>query len=199
MAVLEQQDIRRDTLPALPLGRKVPRGSVRWYLASCPVDYEQSICDILLRAIPRNLLEDAFVLRRERVRKYKGVWVTNVRDLFKGYLIVVTRDVLALNKAMQRLTFPVSLVGPAEGGFAPVTRDVQAFIESVTDDRHVICMSKGEIVHDALRVLEGPLVGEEERVVKIVRKKAFAIVRAGEKKGDDAFLLTMPLAVLARR
>lgn len=196
MAVLGRQDIEQATLP---LGRRVPRGTTRWYLATCPEGHEQSMCDILLRAVSKELLEDAFVLRRERVGKFKGVWVTDIKDLFKGYAIVVTRDVLGLSKAMGKLTFPVSLVGSAESGYAPVARDVQRFVESVMDERHVICMSRGEIVSDALHVLEGPLVGEEERVVKVVRKKAFAMVRVSESRGNDMFMLTMPLAILARR
>lgn len=196
MAVLERQDIGQT---ALPLGRKVPRGNLRWYLATCPEGSEQSTCNKLLRAVSREFLEDAFVLCRERTGKFKGVWVTDVVNMFKGYFVVVTRDVLGLAKAVGRLTFPVHLAGSAQSGYAPVGRDTQSFLESTMDERHVVCMSQGEFVSDALHVTGGPLVGQESRVVKVVRKKAFAQVRVGGGRGEDATLLTMPLAILARR
>ncbi|MEE0026058.1 MAG: hypothetical protein U0J70_00605, partial [Atopobiaceae bacterium] len=142
---------------ALPLGRCVPRGRVRWYLARCPKGQERSTCNKVRQCVSPELLEDAFVPRTERIKKVHGEWTRPVRDLFEGHFIVATKDAPALGHALAKLTFPVQLVGAIGHGFAPVDKDAQAFLESCMDGSHTIRSSEGEIVSDKLRVTIGPL------------------------------------------
>lgn len=182
----------------LPLGRKVPRGRSRWYMAACPVGSEQSTCDKLRACVSADVLYDAFVPRAERIGKFSGVWVTRVVDLFRGYFVVVSSDSYGLAKQLGRLTFPVWLCGAVGRGFAPIDREAQTFLEQSMDMDHVVRCSEAVIVGDELRVYDGPLVGQEARITKLDRQKSFARVRVGGV-ADKPFTLSLPLAVPVRR
>lgn len=127
----------------LPLGRKSPKGILRWYLASCPVGREHSTCEKVRDIVLDDLLEDAFVPRKERHGKWQGVWRTDVVDLFKvgGYFIVATKDPQALAAVLAKLTFPVQLAGAVGSGYAPISKDAQAFLSGVMDDSHMVRLS----------------------------------------------------------
>lgn len=182
----------------LPFGRRVPRGRLRWYLVACPMGKEQRTCDMVRKIVPQNVLEDAFVPRKERQIKFRGAWKTDVVDFFDGYFISVTRDAPALSQAFAKLSFPVHMVGAVGRGYQPISEDAQRLLEQTMDAHHVVRLSRGEVVSDALHVQDGPLVGKEERISKFIRRKAYAFVRVGERDGAYA-MLNMPLAILARK
>lgn len=189
----------REGQVALPLGRKVPRGRLRWYLAACPVGREEATCRLVKKAVSNELLQDAFVPRREWMKKFHGTWVVQKRDLFTGYFIVVTDDAKELSSAFSKLSFPVYMSGAVGRGFAPIDKDVQAFLELCMDEDHIIRKSEAEIVSDELHVLWGPLKGHESRVLSYNRSHLFARVRMGSGRGSDDFTLAFPLAIPVRR
>lgn len=192
------QDALTQELPAaLPLGRRSPRGHLRWYLAACPQGREASTCQKVRQIIPQDLLEDAFVPRIERAQKSGGQWKTLVKDLFKGYFIVATKDAVQLSRALEKLTFPVQLAGVVGRGYAPIDKSAQEFLTSCMDKSHVIRSSEGEIVSDQLHVLWGPLKGQESRVARVARHKRLASVRVGGS--ESGFTLAMPLEIPVRR
>lgn len=48
----------------LPLGRRSPRGQLRWYLVRCHEGREQDTCAKVRQIVPAELLQDAFVRRK---------------------------------------------------------------------------------------------------------------------------------------
>lgn len=191
-------EIAEGTPASLPLGRRSPRGKLRWYLVSCPEGKEASTCEKVKQIVPQEILEDAFVLRKENQFKRHGEWKTEMVNFFKGYFVVVTKDAPVLSRALEKLTFPVHMVGAVGRGYQPISEDAQKLLEQTMDKSHVVRLSWGEIVSDALQVQGGPLKGLEDRIAKFVRRKSFAFVRVGEGDGATA-TLTMPLAILTRR
>ena len=183
---------------ALPLGRRTPRGRLRWYLVACTEGKEDLTCRKVRQIIPADILDDAFVPRKENQFKRHGEWKTEVIAFFKGYFIVATKDAPALSRALARLTFPAHMVGPVGRGYQPISEDAQRLLEQTMDKSHVVRLSWGEIVSDDLHVQRGPLVGKEDRVTRFNRRRAWAFVRVSEGDGASA-TLSMPLAILARR
>jgi transcriptional antiterminator NusG len=165
---------------------------------ACPEGKEAATCTKVRQIISPEILEDAFVPRKENQFKRHGVWKTEVIDFFKGYFVVATKDAPALSRALSRLTFPVHMVGAMGHGYRPLSEDAQRLLEQTMDKKHVVRLSWGEIVSDNLRVQGGPLVGKEDRVAKFNRRRAWAYVRVGEGDGASS-TLSLPLAILARR
>lgn len=182
----------------LPLGRRSARGVLRWYLVACQEGSEQSTCDRVRAIVNSELLDDAFVPRRERVHKYQGIWKTHVVQLFPGYFVAATKDAPALSRVLAGLSFSVRIVGAVGRGYQPLSYDVVSFMSQCMDAQHVIRCSEGEIISNRLHVLSGPLKGQEQRVARVARHKATAMVRVGDSDGAEA-LISVPLSIPVRR
>lgn len=68
----------------LPLGRKVPRGRLRWYFVACTEGEEVRTCRKVRRLIGNDLLQDAFVPLAERAEQRQGARRTTLRCIFDG-------------------------------------------------------------------------------------------------------------------
>lgn len=178
---------------ALPLGHRVPKGRLRWYLVEVPQGRERSICESVCRVLSGDVIEEAFVPMAERWIKSSGAWKRAVRPLYSSYFLAATRDVAALDKALVRVTFPAQLVGSQGRFFSPVDEGALAWLGAVMDVGHVVRSSTGRIVNGVLQVTAGPLRGQEERVIKIDRHRRTCLVRVGE--GTGGFTVTLPLEV----
>lgn len=176
----------------MPVGRRSPRGKKRWYLVHAP-GREQATCDKVKKIIPKELLEDAFVMRRECVKKYHGEWRTTTTLMFPEYFFVVTRDVNALDRELSKLSFPAHICKGENRFFAPMAEEAQAWYERMMDATHTIRTSTAVIVNGQLQIQKGPMVGQEARVTKIMRQKSVCTVAVGE--GGNGFTERVPFVV----
>lgn len=182
-------------MPAdLPRGRRTRKGSLRWYLVQVPAGRERSVCEKVRRAVSPEVLEDAFVLSKERWFKRAGVWSLKPVQMYRGYFFAATRDVVALDKELSRLSFPARVAGADGHAWAPLDSEAQQWFESSMDEAHVLRASTAVIVDGVLQVQSGPLVGQEARVRKIDRhrRRCTVDVCAGR---DGAFAEQMALDV----
>ena len=121
----------------LPCGRRVPKGNLRWYLLRVPEGREQSVCDLLKRIIPGELLEDAFAPRKERWAKRGGAWGLETVRMYRGYAFAATRDVSGLANALARTTAAAELVGEFGRSWMPLAPEAQDWLEASMDGEHV--------------------------------------------------------------
>ena len=182
----------------LPLGRRSPRGRLRWYLAHVPEGREDATCARLSRILSPETLEDAFEVRKERWFRRGGVWSLRSVPAWPGYVFLMSRDAVALDRALFSLSFPVRLAGGSDGHtWAPLSEGARAWLEGTMDSTHTLRNSTAEIVGGRLRVLEGPLVGQETLVHKVDRHRRVCIVSASDV--DGGFTVSMPLDVPVKR
>ena len=180
-------------LPAsMPVGRRTPRGTSRWYLVHAP-GREQATCDKVKKIISPDLLEDAFVMRRERVKKYHGKWVTFETMMYPEYFFVVTKDVNTLDKELSKLSFPARVCKGDNRFYAPMAEEAQHWYEQMMDETHTIRTSTAVIVDGVLKIQDGPLVGQEKRVLNIKRSKSVCIVAVSD--GGSGFTECVPFVV----
>lgn len=117
--------------------------------------------------------------------------------MYQGYFFVATRDVRALDLAFSHMSFPVQVAGAGGRDCAPLSEEARAWFEASMDASHVLRNSVAVIEDGMLRVQSGPLVGQEERVVKVNRHHRRCQVRVCEADGGS-FTELMPLAVPSR-
>ena len=180
----------------LPCGRRVPRGQVRWYLIRVREGSEQSTCERLLRLVPRSVMRDCFVLRRESWRKNAGAWHLQVSVAYKGYVFAVTDDPASLYKALSQLSVSAQIAGADGRAWMPLSPDAQAWFERCADERHVLRSSVAVIEDDELHVIEGPLVGCEKSICDVDRHHRRCMVSVPGSNGS--FTELMPLVVPVR-
>lgn len=179
------------SIPCLPLGRRTPRGRVRWYLVQVPEGHERTTCERVRRIVPADILADAFVPAKERWMKRAGRHFKEEVLMYKGFFLAATGDVVALDRELSALSFSARLVGSGERAWTPVDDGAVAWLIAAMDSRHVIRSSTAVIVDGRLHVTDGPLVGQESRVTKIDRHDRVCQV----KVLDDGFTERMPLDV----
>lgn len=180
----------------LPAGRRTPRGNRRWYLVHTPQGRERSVCEKVRSAVAPDLLDDAFVIYKERWVKRDGKWQLNEEQAYPEYFFVSTHDVQSLGEALRDLSFPVRIAGSEEHAYIPLAPEAQEWFESAMDDHHVLRNSTAVIVDGRLQVQDGPLRGQEARVRKIDRHKRRCIVNVCDAGGvGDGFIEHMPMEV----
>lgn len=124
---------------------------------------EAATAEALRRALPANVLTNAFVPRKERWFKRNGAWSLQIVPMYPGYLVAVTRDAETFARAARKASLKVEPAGHLDGE--------RRWIESNEDGCHIVRGSDGIIEDGELRVLSGPLVGQEDRILKVDRHK----------------------------
>ena len=175
------------------MGRRSPKGRERWYALRMPAGREVSLCAELKRLLPKSVLTDAFVLRKERWMKRGGTGSWSPVEMYRGYAFAISADAAGLAKALSRLTLPVELVGTEIRSWAPLSDAAADWYADAMDASHVIRSSTAVIVDGALHVTEGPLVGQEARISKIDRHRRRCQVTVID--GGDGFTEQVPLDV----
>ena len=187
---------KHSVLPAgMPVGRRTPTGKRRWYLVHAP-KREQATCEKVKKLVSPDVLEDAFVMRKERIRKRHGAWECSIVPMYQDYFFVVTQDVNALDKEFSKLSFPVQVCKGDSSFYAPMAEEAQAWYEQMMDSTHTIRTSTAVIVDGELQIQDGPMVGQESRVTRIMRRNSACEVAVSE--GGDGFNECVPLVVPSR-
>lgn len=167
----------------LPAGRRTPRGRVRWYLLRVPEGREQTVCDQLRRLVPHDLLADAFVPQKERWIKRGGVWFLEPARMYRGYAFALSHDAAGLSKTLAKLSIQAELAGDGERAWLPLADEAAAWFERSMDAYHIIRSSTAVIEYGELRVMEGPLVGQEDRIDRVDRHRRRCLVRVCDADG----------------
>ena len=145
-----------------------------WYVAQTLTGREKEMLDLLIMCDEEHVVKEAFVPRRELMRKQKGEWTKFSDTLFPGYAFVRTDAPGAVNDLAAKLPFFARILG-SDKGFTPLNDNEQLFITRVAGpDTHMVRMSTGVIEGDTVTVLQGPLRGFEGFITKIDRHKRLA-------------------------
>ncbi|MDD3139535.1 MAG: transcription termination/antitermination NusG family protein [Lachnospiraceae bacterium] len=135
-----------------------------WYALQCEKGQEEYCLQICKSQINRAILQDAYWLTYEKMRKYEGSWHMEKENLFPGYIILVSDNAEILRQEIESL--PIK-----EKVFRVVSEEEQRFIQNLCGQSKHLAMSKGVIHGGVTRVTEGPLVGREALFRKIDRHK----------------------------
>ena len=134
-----------------------------WCAVRVRTGSEAATAEALRRVLPSSVLADAFVPRKERWFKRGGAWDLKAVPIYPGYLVAVTKDAEAFARAAWETSLKVEPAGRLDGE--------RRWIESNEDGGHIVRGSDGVIEDGKLRVLSGPLVGQEDRILKVDRHK----------------------------
>lgn len=177
----------------LPYGRWTPRGTLRWYLVCTPQGAEVATCSKVRKIVGPDVLEDAFVMFKERWFHREGVWSLRRTQLWREYFFVATCDVVLLDRALRHLSFPARIAGTDGHAFAPLDMEAQAWFSRALDRSYVLRNSIATILDGVLHVESGPLVGQERHIFKVNRHKRTCLVRVCD--GDGGFVIQMPIDI----
>ena len=165
------------------------RETKRWYVVQVRSGSEERACTLLSKMIAssdcghgggsqlRDTVDEWFV-PKYRIATYRNNCLQeSEQPLFPGYIIVVSSDLDTLRLVLQKTPAFTRILGTGDS-FIPLNDDEIAWICAFTQrDHRVIGSSVGFIEKGRITVVRGPLVGREAHVVKINRRKGFALIK----------------------
>lgn len=182
-----------------PRSARALRDGNHWYLAQAPEGHEQAVCEKVRRVAGPELVEDAFVVRKEQWFKRDGAWSLKPVRMYRGYFFIATPDAFALDAVMSRLSLPARMVGRQGRSIAPLADEMRAWLASAMDAERVLRNSEGVIEDGVLRVQSGPLRCQESRISKIDRHhRRCRVSVGGDGAPDGGVSVLMPLSVPVR-
>lgn len=129
-----------------------------------------------------HLLDECFSPRFRTQKKLRGQWVNIEHSLMPGYVVAVTDDPWELQRRLRALPISGHVVGTPEPTgesmtYLPLSAEERQWVETYTTkgDR-VVPMSMAYKEGDRLVVTDGPLVGQEGRIVRVKRSASLAFL-----------------------
>ncbi|MDD3362066.1 MAG: hypothetical protein PHW34_10385 [Hespellia sp.] len=135
-----------------------------WYALQCEKGWEESCLQICKNQIDPTVLQDAFLLTYEKMRRYEGRWHMETENLFPECIILDSQDESALTKEIEKLPIKKKLL-------RMFSQEEQNFMQELYGRSKHLPMSKGIIHGGVTKVTEGPLIGRESLFCKIDRHK----------------------------
>ena len=148
-----------------------------WYVIQTLGGQEERTADMIRKLISFPYVEECFVPKRERQKKFQGCWHTVEEILFPGYVFGITDRPGELYQNLQRIPKLTRILGREEGYFVPLNREEEALVRKLGDGRHRTGLSRVEVMEGKqIRVVEGPLKDYVGDVVKVnLHKREVAV------------------------
>lgn len=130
---------------------------------------------LLNKVVPAELLDEPiFYPQYETELKVRGYWLRVTKPLFAGYLMVVTKEPLAVEASLARIPefARVLRMGEVPAPLAP--EEVQLIGGMTHPGARVVPMSSAQKVGDRVVIVDGPLLGHEGLIKEINRRKSTA-------------------------
>ena len=137
---------------------------------------EHRVCELLEHHVGAGVIEECFCPAYATQRKVKGEWQECQTLLFPGYVIVVTRDATELKARLGGVTEFTRLLSLG-GRFTALTGAERAWICAYTQQgERVMPMSMAVMEGDQVRVVQGPLLGQEALIDHVDRRRSTAYI-----------------------
>lgn len=149
--------------------------NTNWYVLWIENGKEYEVRERLLAMLPKQAYERIVVPYKTMPKRIAGRWFTTKEKLFAGYIFIVTDNpemiIPYLDKFMGFVTY--LKVGK---DISPIYKEEVDFLETLMGEKEEADISKGIINGDVLKIISGPLIGQEAKVKKIDRHKRKAVV-----------------------
>ena len=146
-----------------------------WYVVQTASGQEEKAMEQCGHAVPTNAAGAIFSPTCECMKKYQGTWHMEVQRLFPGYVFIDSERPEELEKYLKRIPGAVIPVRIG-GGFYPIRKEEQEFLQDMLDESYCLRFSIGNIVDGELIVEQGPLCKKAVYVQKIDRHRRSAQV-----------------------
>lgn len=147
-----------------------------WYVLQVPTGKEQQVIDQLDAKIQDVWVGECFSPRYTVQKHLAGEWKSVQQRMFPGYVIVELKAPDSFALQLRKLDCFARLLS-SDAGYVPLAPQEKEWICSCTKQgARVVDESEGIIEGDKVKVLSGPLVGQEALIKKVNRRKRLAFL-----------------------
>ncbi len=155
-----------------------------WYIIWCLTGKEEELVERIREVIPETMYKDVWTPYKIVISNMHGVEEKKKILMFPGYVFIETGDIEELHLLLKQES---SYIGVLKSGdkAVPVTEADRRIIEFFTSNKGVAGVSLGIKENGRVKILEGPLKGMDDKIVKVKRNKKKAWVRLEDFLGQD--------------
>lgn len=147
-----------------------------WYAVQVRCGKEEEIMNTCALMVKPSVLEECFVPKCKKMKKFRGRWENVVEILFKGYVFMITDDINELYNELKKVPDLTKVLGNDGTEIYPIRQEEAKFLTRFGGPQHLVEVSSGYVIGDTIKVTDGPLMGQEGSIVKVDRHKRLAYV-----------------------
>lgn len=149
-----------------------------WYVIQTYGGEEERTADMIRCQISSYFMEECFIPKRERMKKFCGTWNKVEEVLFHGYVFANSNRPEELYQELKIIPKLTKVLGRENAYFFPLNEAEERLVRRIGDKNHKTGVSKIEIDKGKkIRVIEGPLKNFVGDVVKVNLHKREVVVR----------------------
>lgn len=157
-----------------------------WYVIQVMGGQEEKTAGMIRARVSEAAMEECFIPKKERVKKFKGSWKRVEEILFPGYVFAEAKEPEELYCELKRITMMTKLLQDGTFCFLPLSEAEEMMIKRIGDNYHVTRLSKvrvenkdktGEKCDQKVVIIDGPLKEQEGRIVRYNLHKREVTVR----------------------
>lgn len=167
-----------------------------WYVIWTITRNEQDVLDWIGVTFNPDKYLRAWIPQKKVFWRDDGVKSVKLKPAFPGYVFIDTADPQYVHERLRGYSNYIGVLKNSEG-YAPVSESEQRIISHFTGEDGAVDMSLGVIINGELNILDGPLKGMENRIVKINRHHRTAYVKFDRLLGEER-ILTFGLEVVEK-
>lgn len=149
-----------------------------WYVIQTIGGKEEETANMIRRTVSSYYMEECFIPKRERLKKFHGIWNKEEEILFKGYVFTDSARPEELYQELKKIPRMTKVLGREEQYFFALNQEEEELVRGIGDENHRTSISKIEVEEGKkIRVIEGPLKGYVGNMVKVNLHKREVVVR----------------------
>lgn len=148
-----------------------------WYVIQTLGGEEERTADMIRKCIPSYYIEECFVPKRERMKKFHGKWNKVEEILFQGYAFVISEKPEEMYENLKQIPKLAKVLGREADYFVALGEKEKRLVESIGNKEHKTVLS-GVVIGEGKRiqVVDGPLKGYVGNVMKVnLHKREVAV------------------------
>ena len=146
-----------------------------WYAVQVQTGKEERLKTLIERIAFEKEQAECRLIYYEIKKKYKGKWHVEKKNMFPGYLFVISDNIEALGKRFCYVTEMTKILKSGDE-YLPLSEREEEFLRHLSSNADVVRLSYGIEVGDRVIIKRGTLKGYESRIKKIDRHKRKAII-----------------------
>lgn len=147
-----------------------------WYAVQVRTGKEDEIVNACSVFVNDHALNDCFIPRCKRMKKFRGKWHHVEEILFKGYVFMISDHIDELYTELKKIPDLTKILGNDGESIYPIRKEEAMFLTRFGGDSHMVDISYGFIEGDVIRITDGPLMGQEGNIIKVDRHKRVAYI-----------------------
>ncbi len=148
-----------------------------WYVIQTLGGQEEKTAEMIRKMISSYYIDECFIPKRERMKKFHGSWNKTEEILFQGYVFVVSERPKELYEKLKQIPRLTKILGQEKEYFFSLDKEDKELIQKLGDQEHKTGLSRVVVEEGTgVRVIDGPLKGHTGDVVKVNLHKREVVI-----------------------